>query len=499
VIAKISDPRGERVARLIYYLFGPGRREEHIDPHLIAGWRHPAELEPSLRPDGRRDFRRLCGLLQQPHAALGSRGFARPVWHCAVRAAPEDRMLSDEEWAQIAADAMHRTGLASSGREDEAVRWVAVRHGGDHIHIVAMLARQDGGRPRLSNERYRVREACRAAEERYGLRSTAPGDRTAARRPTRAENEKARRCGWRESPRVTLRRAVSTAAASASGEQEFFALLDSAGVLVRMRMSTRNPAEVTGYSVALLGDTAHGGGPVWFGGGKLAADLTLPKLRRRWEPARNAPAGGFTVPERNAIWEQAAQAASSAAAQIRAHGTSSPAAASDAAWAAADTLHVAAAAVGSRVLRQAADSYDRAARAPYGRIPRPTPVGNSLRRAARLMATVTVGADDGTLALVTLVTRLAALAEAVAELRSAQRHAAQAAAARGAVQQLHAAYSHVTSPRESLRARPVTAAQQARLDAPALRVLLRRSSMPGTVQPRRPADRSPRKTRGPTS
>ena len=39
----------------------------------------------------------------------------------------------------------------------------------------------------------------------------------------------------------------------------------------------------------------------------------------------------------------------------------------DAAWAAADTLHAAAAALGSRVLRQAADSYDRAARAPYGR------------------------------------------------------------------------------------------------------------------------------------
>jgi hypothetical protein len=40
VIGKISDPRGARVAGLIYYLFGPGRREEHTDPHLIAGWRH---------------------------------------------------------------------------------------------------------------------------------------------------------------------------------------------------------------------------------------------------------------------------------------------------------------------------------------------------------------------------------------------------------------------------------------------------------------------------
>jgi hypothetical protein len=246
VIGKISDPRGARVAGLIYYLFGPGRREEHTDPHLIAGWRHPAELEPPSLPDGHRDFRRLNGLLQQPHAALGPRGFDRPVWHCAVRAAPEDKMLSDDEWAQIACDIMHRTGLAPCGQDDDAVRWVAVRHGGDHIHIVAMLARQDGGKPRLSNERYRVREACRAAEERYGLRRTAPGDRTAARRPTRAENEKTRRRSWEEPPRVALKRAVSIAAAGASSEQEFFTGLDQAGVLVRKRFSTRNPGQVTG-------------------------------------------------------------------------------------------------------------------------------------------------------------------------------------------------------------------------------------------------------------
>jgi hypothetical protein len=143
---------------------------------------------------------------------------------------------------------------------------------------VAMLARQDGGKPRLSNERYRVRETCRAAEERYGLRRTAPGDRTAAPRPTRAEHEKTRRRSWDEAPRVTLKRAVSTAAAGASTEQEFFTRLDHAGILVRQRFSTRNPGEVTGYSVALPGETTRAGTPVWFGGGKLAPDLTLPKL-----------------------------------------------------------------------------------------------------------------------------------------------------------------------------------------------------------------------------
>ena len=35
-------------------------------------------------------------------------------------------------------------------------------------------------------------------------------------------------------------------------------------------------------AVADPADTAKGGGIIWYGGGKLAADLTLPKLRHRW-------------------------------------------------------------------------------------------------------------------------------------------------------------------------------------------------------------------------
>ena len=251
MIGKISTPRGEHVEPLLYYLFGPGRREEHTDPHIVAGWRHPASLEPPLRPDGKRDFATLTGLLKQPQAALGERGYPRPVWHCSMRAAPDDRMLSDDEWAAIAHEVMHRTGLSPYGQEDEAVRWIAVRHGDDHIHLVAMLARQDGGKPSLSWERYKVRAACLAAEQRYGLRSTAPADRTAARRPARAENEKAARRGLEEAPRITLRRQVTTAAAAAGSEEEFFARLDQAGVLVRKRFSVNNPGQVTGYSVAL--------------------------------------------------------------------------------------------------------------------------------------------------------------------------------------------------------------------------------------------------------
>ena len=281
---------------------------------------------------------------------------------------------------------MHRTGLCPRGQEDDAVRWIAIRHGPDHIHLVAMLARQDRTRPRVVNERYRVRDACIAAEQRYGLRSTAPADRTAARRPTRAETGKAARHGRGEPPRTTLRRHVSTAAASAASTGEFFARLDHVGVLVRLRHSVTTPGQVTGYAVALPGDTTKTGEPVWYGGGKLAADLSWPRLCQRWtRPARPDPP--LSAAETDAMWEYAARTTADATARIRFYtATSNPAAAADAASAASDALHVAAAALGSRALRSAADDYDRAARQPYGQIPAPTPAGNQLRHAARIIS-----------------------------------------------------------------------------------------------------------------
>ena len=108
---------------------------------------------------------------------------------------------------------------------------------------------------------------------------TAPADRTAARRATRAETEQAARRGWAEAPRVTLRREVCTAAAGARTEQEFFARLDQAGVLVRQRYSTIQPGEVTGYAVGLPQHTASDGG----------SDLVRRReARRRSDPAETA-------------------------------------------------------------------------------------------------------------------------------------------------------------------------------------------------------------------
>ncbi|TDB95684.1 hypothetical protein [Actinomadura sp. 7K534] len=279
MIAKVI--RGERVPGLIRYLYGPGRRNEHQDPHIVAGFDSPEALEPLVGKDGKRDFRRLDALMRQPLDLLGERNHPKPVWHVAVRAHPDDPVLSDRQWADVANEIMDRTGLAPSG-DDEAVRWFAVRHADDHIHIVATLARQDGTRPSVWNDGYRLRAACRVVEDRYRLRRTAPADRTAARRPKRAEIEKSERVGRPEPARSALRRHVVTAAAGARTEAEFFAALAAEGVLVHKRRSEGIGGGVTGYAVALPDDVGPSGRPVWFGGGKLADDLTLPKLRRRW-------------------------------------------------------------------------------------------------------------------------------------------------------------------------------------------------------------------------
>lgn len=70
------------------------------------------------------------------------------------------------------------------------------------------------------------------------------------------------------------------------------------------------------------------------------------------------------------------------------------------------------------------------ARAPHGRVPRSAPAGNGLRTAARLLSAAAYASDDPVAPQISLIIRLVALAEAIAGLRAAQRHAAQAAAAR---------------------------------------------------------------------
>lgn len=284
--------RGRRVGGLLRYLYGPGRREEHRDPHLVAAWDGAGplyRLEPSIGSGGRRDFRRLVDLLEQP-VRNGRNPPAKPVWHCSVRTHPSDRGLTDGQWAHIAGEVMAGVGLAPHA-DPRAVRWVAIRHGADHVHIVATLVRQDRRTEYARNDRRAAQVACRDLEERYGLYRVGPPDRTAHRRPTAAELNKARRTGRVEPVRDRLRREVRFAAAASASVDEFFELLRQAEVLVEARVSTARPGQVTGYKVALADHTVAAGTPIWYGGGRLAPDLSLPRLLALWADTADAADG----------------------------------------------------------------------------------------------------------------------------------------------------------------------------------------------------------------
>lgn len=195
--------------------------------------------------------------------------------------------------------------------------------------------------------------------------------------------------------------------------------------------------------MALPGDRTHEGRSVWFGGAKLAADLSWPKLASRWRDGEGATpregARGVTpIPrrltglDRAKAWRDAAAMAAAATEDVARLAGTEPDAASDVAHATGRLLtSTARVSEGRRggPLTRAADTYDRAARDLHGRQPRRRPVGDAVRSTARLVAMLGRASRDETTQVMALVANLAALADAVAGLRYAQHRRGQADAA----------------------------------------------------------------------
>lgn len=275
-----SDSRG-----LLHYLFGPGETDEHTDQHLVASWNMLLTLDPGDHVYGSPESAKLIQLLADrlDLPVLARHGGKYPkdkghIWHCPVRAAPGDRILSDAEWAEVARRVMRATGLAEHGDERD-VRWVAVRHAPDHIHLMATLARQDGRAPSHHNDARRAQDECRRIEKDFGLRQLNTGDGTAPPRPKSAEIAKAARRGQAEPPRAVLKDSVRQALVGAISLDDFFDHLRDAGVLYEI---SRFPSgDVRGYKVAAVGDTTAEGMPVWYSGSKLG--LSIGQVRAQLE------------------------------------------------------------------------------------------------------------------------------------------------------------------------------------------------------------------------
>ncbi|MFE9826435.1 relaxase/mobilization nuclease domain-containing protein [Streptomyces sp. NPDC005791] len=436
--------RGSRTHGLLVYLYGPGRREEHTDAHLVGSWDGFAPdpgRDTGLDPDPKVTLARLTAALDLRVKQAGDRGPAKHVWHCSVRTAPGDRWLGDEEWNAVAQRIVHATGIAPDGDPD-GCRWIAVRHAEDHIHIVATLVRGDLRNPRLNYDFNKAQAECRRIEKEMGLRRLNAGDGTAAKNPTSAEKFKAERTGRPEPSRQTLREAVRQALAGADDEKEFFTRLREAGLRVKVRHAPSGDA--LGYNVALPGDRNRHGEPVWYPGSKLSPDLSLPKIRLRLadgtaEQAVPPAADGradWSPPARErrsatGIAERAAglldDGDDNAAAQLVGVGELLDAVAQTSP--AATRAELAAAA---RAFERATRSHVRAERADT----------RALRSAARGIVqaggALGRGEDGGTTAM--LLSTLVLVTLAAAHWHSARGHAQQAHASRQAAAHLRTAY-----------------------------------------------------------
>ncbi|MDI3408935.1 relaxase/mobilization nuclease domain-containing protein [Streptomyces cavernicola] len=438
--------RGSRTHGLLVYLYGPGRREEHTDAHLVGSWDGFA-LDPGRDTDPQVALARLTAALDLRVKQAGDRAPARHVWHCSVRTAPGDRRLSDDEWNTVAQRIVHATGIAPEGDPD-GCRWIAVRHAEDHIHIVATLVRGDLRNPRLNYDFNKAQSEARRIEKEMGLRRLNAGDGTAAQNPTSAEKFKAEWTGRPESSRETLREAVRQAVAGAEDEEEFFARLHEAGLRVKMRHAPSGDA--LGYNVALPGDRNRNGEPVWYPGSKLAPDLSLPKIRQRLvdgiegTPSAVAPGSRpeWSPPARER--RSATGAAERAAVLLDANDDAAASAQLVGVGELMDAVAQTSPAATRAELRAAATAFERATRS-HVRAERADT--RALRSAARGIVqaggALGRGEDGDTTAM--LVSTLVLVTLAAARWHSARGHAQQAHASRQAAEHLRTAYQQAAA------------------------------------------------------
>lgn len=427
---------GARTAGLLYYLYGPGRANEHTDPHMVAAW-DSGVLDPAI--NSQQTITTLAMLLDAPVFALEGTPPDQHVYHVPVRLDPTDRQLSDAEWAEVAREIMDASGIAKKD-DPMGARWVAVRHADDHIHIVATLARQDGRVPDVRRDMPKMQARARELEVRYGLRRLTSGDKTAKQWPTTSELKKAKRKGRTETPRETLQERVRRAAAGAHSDVEFFAAIESFGV--RLKRRTAPDGAVTGYSVALPGDRTAEGRAVWFSGTRLASDLSLPRVRERWNGSAANKAGieATHANSRASALQLAAEHVHQAAAVLGRAGDESGAGEMVALADFLTTYAAEAPAVVRDELRDAARAFERAGRSPMSRR-LDSQASSHLRSATQLVALgASIVADGGeAAAALALMVAVALAVTAAMRWHQARQHAAQEHAAAQAGTHLRAA------------------------------------------------------------
>ena len=291
---------------LMRYLVGPGRANEHENPHVIAGSRdivrkwgdwetisvsQADELATRLDAYMHETGTFPTGKARRFNPATGAVEWngeieATHVWHCSLSLSPEEAALGDEVWGRIAADFMSEMGFTGSDGKAPC-RWVAIHHGsakngGDHIHIAANVVREDGTKWSSWYDQRRAQKACNVLEHRYGLLVVESREHgRGSRCDSAAAQNAAKSAGASRTDRAVLEERLRAAATAAASEADFVRRARRLGVRLHPRFASGRTDIVVGYSAALR--TENGQQTRWWGGGRIARDLTLTQLRTRWQ------------------------------------------------------------------------------------------------------------------------------------------------------------------------------------------------------------------------
>jgi len=310
--------RGASMYGLIRYLAGNGKHNEHIEAHLVAGdpavmaWHDDAQLDgaAALAISKDLDRPRLAfgttitlpvrsndgSLARSQHTGKALRRDAH-VWHCSLSLRADEPPLSEEHWAAISEEFVAHMGFAQPSSQDAPCPWVAIRHGpstggNDHVHIAVSLVRENGAAASTWNDRPSAQRIAGELERKHGLQVLHSREAGLSARGVKpGEREVAARRQQPEVAREQLARTLRGCATAASDEAEFVRRARGGGVLMRPRYAAGRGDVVVGYSAAQRpapstgmadGSQSSRAAPVWYGGGHLARDLTLTRLRASW-------------------------------------------------------------------------------------------------------------------------------------------------------------------------------------------------------------------------
>lgn len=304
---------GNSMRGLIGYLAGKGVANEHTNPHVVGGSDYMmiyhsgheiSSAEVSMISDSldlHREMLRMEGKNADAWLKVKSRdqmtgkvtreSKCLNVWHCSLAIREGDVVPTEEQWGSLTTDFMERMGFVDPDNPARSVEWVAIDHGvsangNHHVHIAASRVRPTGEVVFLGTrsvpEFAFAQKTCRDLEHKYGLEVLASAEAGMGQRGyTKAEQIVAEENGLEDTTARILESKVRAAAVESDSEGEFIRSLRSDGVVVKPRFERGRRDVVIGYRVALKPERT-GGEFVFFGGGRLAKDLALPKLREGW-------------------------------------------------------------------------------------------------------------------------------------------------------------------------------------------------------------------------